>query len=401
MDTSLLSKRVKVMPESATLQMAQMARDLKEQGKDVINMSLGEPDFGTPEDIKDAAKKALDDGYTKYTPVPGLPLLREAIVNKLKRDNNLDYNINQIVVTNGAKQAIANVCLAMLDPGDEVVLFAPYWVSYDSIIKIADGVPVEVYAGIEQDFKVNARQLRDAITDKTKLILFSSPSNPTGSVYTYEEYEELAKVLKDFPNVHIISDEIYEYINFSANHTSLASFDFLKDRVIIINGMSKGFAMTGWRIGYMAANEAIAKSCVKIQGQFTSAANSISQVAAAYALDHGIYPEMSEKFNARRKVFIKLLKEIPGFKVNEPLGAFYLFPDISYYFGKSNGVDTITDSVSFAEILLKNALVATVPGKPFGAPDCLRFSYATSIEIIEEAASRVKTCLKEFNIKKL
>jgi len=397
MDKNLLSNRVKVMPESATLQMAQMARDLKAQGKDVINMSLGEPDFDTPEDIKDAAKKALDDGYTKYTPVPGLPLLREAIVNKLKRDNNLDYNINQIVVTNGAKQAIANVCLAMLDPGDEVVLFAPYWVSYDSIIKIADGVPVVVYAGIDQDFKVNANQLRNAITERTKLVLFSSPSNPTGSMYSKEELGELAEVLKDYPNVYIISDEIYEYINFGEGHTSIASFDFLKDRVIIVNGMSKGFAMTGWRLGYMASNETIAKSCIKIQGQFTSAANSISQVAAAYALNHGIYPEMTEKFKERRNVFIKLLKEIPGFKVNEPHGAFYLFPDISYYFGKSNGVDTITDSVGFAQVLLKDAMVATVPGTPFGAPDCLRFSYATSIDIIEEAAARVKKCLLDFH----
>jgi len=363
----------------------------------VINMSLGEPDFDTPEDIKDAAKKALDDGYTKYTPVPGLPLLREAIVNKLKRDNNLDYNINQIVVTNGAKQAIANVCLAMLDPGDEVVLFAPYWVSYDSIIKIADGVPVVVYAGIDQDFKVNANQLRNAITDRTKLVLFSSPSNPTGSMYSKEELGELAEVLKDYPNVYIISDEIYEYINFGEGHASIASFDFLKDRVIIVNGMSKGFAMTGWRLGYMASNETIAKSCIKIQGQFTSAANSISQVAAAYALNHGIYPEMTEKFKERRNVFIKLLKEIPGFKVNEPHGAFYLFPDISYYFGKSNGVDTITDSVDFAQVLLKYAMVATVPGTPFGAPDCLRFSYATSIDIIEEAAARVKKCLLDFH----
>ncbi len=396
MDKRLLSNRVKVMPESATLQMAQMARDLKAQGKDVINMSLGEPDFDTPEDIKDAAKKALDEGYTKYTPVPGLPMLREAIVAKLKRDNNLDYNINQIVVTNGAKQAIANVCLTMLDPGDEVVLFAPYWVSYDSIIKIADGVPVVVYAGIDQDFKVNAEQLRNAITNKTKLVLFSSPSNPTGSMYSKAELAELADVLKDYPDVYIISDEIYEYINFDKGHQSIASFDFLKDRVIIVNGMSKGFAMTGWRLGYMAANETIAKSCIKIQGQFTSAANSISQVAAAYALNHGIYPEMTKKFKERRDVFIKLLKDIPGFKVNEPHGAFYLFPDISYYFGKSNDVDTITDSVSFAEILLKDAMVATVPGTPFGAPDCVRFSYATSIEIIEEAGIRVKNCLKNF-----
>ncbi|HHH52195.1 MAG TPA: aminotransferase class I/II-fold pyridoxal phosphate-dependent enzyme, partial [Bacteroidetes bacterium] len=245
MDKNLLSYRVKNMPESATLKMAQMARDLKSQGVDIVDMSLGEPDFDTPDDIKEAAKKALDDGYTKYTPVPGLPLLRKAIVNKLKRDNNLDYNIDQIVVTNGAKQAIANICLALLNPGDEVVLFTPYWVSYDSIIKIAEGVPVIVSAGIDQDFKIKPEQLEAAITDKTKLVLFSSPSNPTGSVYTHEELGKLAEVLKKYPNVHIISDEIYEYINFGSGHASIASFDYLKDRVIIVNGMSKGFAMTG------------------------------------------------------------------------------------------------------------------------------------------------------------
>lgn len=396
MDKNLLSYRVKNMPESATLKMAQMARDLKSQGVDIVDMSLGEPDFDTPDDIKEAAKKALDDGYTKYTPVPGLPLLRKAIVNKLKRDNNLDYNIDQIVVTNGAKQAIANICLALLNPGDEVVLFTPYWVSYDSIIKIAEGVPVIVSAGIDQDFKIKPEQLEAAITDKTKLVLFSSPSNPTGSVYTHEELGKLAEVLKKYPNVHIISDEIYEYINFGSGHASIASFDYLKDRVIIVNGMSKGFAMTGWRIGYMAADADIAKSCMKIQGQFTSGANSFGQVAAAYALDHGIYKEMVDEFNERRKVFLKLLKEVPGFKVNEPTGAFYLFPDISYYFGKSNGKITINNSIEFSEYLLQEAHVATVAGTPFGAPECLRFSYATSMENIVEAAKRIKEFVKGF-----
>jgi len=384
------------MPESATLKMAQMARDLKSKGVDIVDMSLGEPDFDTPDDIKSAAKKALDQGFTKYTPVPGLPLLRQAVVNKLKRDNNLDYGIDQIVVTNGAKQALANICLALLNPGDEVVLFAPYWVSYDPIIKIADGVPVIISAGIEQDFKIMPHQLRAAITDKTKLILFSSPSNPTGSVYTREELGKLAEVLKDYPDIYIISDEIYEYINFESKHASIASFDFIKDRVIIVNGMSKGFAMTGWRIGYLAADTDIAKSCVKIQGQFTSGANSFGQVAAAYALDHGIYKDMITKFDKRRKIFIKLLKEIPGFKVNEPTGAFYLFPDISYYFGKSNGKITINSSIEFSENLLQEAHVATVAGTAFGAPECLRFSYATSMDNIIEATNRIKKFVKGF-----
>lgn len=396
MDKNLLSKRVKNMPESATLKMAQMARDLKSQGIDIVDMSLGEPDFDTPADIKEAAKRALDDGYTKYTPVPGLPILRQAIVDKLKRDNNLDYKTDQIVVTNGAKQAIANICLAMLNPGDEVILFTPYWVSYDSIIKIAEGVPVIVSAGIERDFKISPEQLEAAISDKTKLVLFSSPSNPTGSVYTLKELEKLAKVLSKYPDIHIISDEIYEYINFGSGHASIASFDYLKDRVIIVNGMSKGFAMTGWRIGYMAADTDIAKSCMKIQGQFTSGANSFGQVAAAYALNHGIYKDMVAKFAERRKVFINLLKEIPGFKVNEPMGAFYLFPDISYYFGKSKGEITINDSVDFSEHLLKEAHVATVAGTPFGAPECLRFSYATSMENIKEAAKRIKKFVEGF-----
>ena len=396
MNKNLLSNRVKNMPESATLKMAQMARDLRNQGVNIVDMSLGEPDFDTPNDIKNAAKKALDAGYTKYTPVPGLPLLRQAIVNKLKRDNHLEYNIDQIVVTNGAKQAIANICLAMLNPGDEVILFTPYWVSYDSIIKIADGVPIMVSAGIDRDFKISSEQLESAITDKTKLVLFSSPSNPTGSVYSYEELEQLAKVLKKYPNIYIISDEIYEYINFGFGHSSIASFDYLKDRVIIVNGMSKGFAMTGWRIGYMAADTDVAKSCMKIQGQFTSGANSFGQVAAAYALNHGIYRDMVDEFNKRRKVFIKLLKEIPGFKVNEPMGAFYLFPDISYYFGKSKGKISINNSVEFSEYLLQEAHVATVAGLPFGAPECLRFSYATSMENIKEAAKRIKEFIKGF-----
>ncbi len=391
-----LSKKVKSIDESATLEMAQMARDLKEKGYDVINMSLGEPDFDTPDDIKEAAKKALDDGFTKYSPVPGIPQIREAIVKKLKRDNNLDYKTNQIVVTNGAKQAIASVCTALLDPGDEVILFSPYWVSHESIVKVSEGTPIPLKATIENDFKVTAKQLKEAITPKTKMILYSSPCNPTGMVYSEEELREIAEVLRDHPNIYVVSDEIYEYINFGKNHYSIASFDFIKERVIIINGMSKGFSMTGWRLGYMAAPCDIAKACIKVQGQSTSGANTFSQVAAAYALGKGKYQYMVDKFQERRDFFIKLLKEIPGIKVNEPEGAFYLFPDVSYFFGKTDGKDTITDSSKFAELILKNALVAIVPGEPFGDSNCVRFSYATSMELIEEAANRMKKYLKNF-----
>ena len=396
MNTNLLSDRVKIMTESATLEMAKLARELKAKGLDIIDMSLGEPDFDTPDDIKEAAKKALDDGYTKYTPVPGLLMLRQAVVDKMKRDNNLDYNTNQVMVTNGAKQAIENVCLAMLNHRDEVVLFAPYWVSHESIVRVAEGIPVPIYADIDNDFKVTPEQLEAAITPKTKLILFSSPSNPTGSVYSKEELFELAQVLRKHPGIYIISDEIYEYINFGSGHASIASFDFIKDRVIIINGMSKGFAMTGWRIGYMIADKDITESCMKIQSQSTSGANSFGQVAATYALNHGKYEFMIDEFEERKKIFVKLLKEIPGFKVNDPGGAFYLFPNVRYYYGKSNGEETIEDANSFSQLILKNALVASVPGPPFGSLGCVRFSYATSMENIIEAAKRIKDYLKDF-----
>lgn len=396
MNTNLLSDRVKIMSDSATLEMAQLARELKAKGFDVVDMSLGEPDFDTPDDIKEAAKKALDDGFTKYTPVPGLLMLRQAIVDKMKRDNNLDFNINQVMVTNGAKQAIQNICLAMLNHRDEVVLFAPYWVSHESIIRVAEGIPVPVYSDINNDFKVTAEQLEAAITPKTKLVLFSSPSNPTGSVYSKEELFELAQVLRKHPGIYIISDEIYEYINFGTGHASIASFDFIKDRVIIINGMSKGFAMTGWRIGYMIADKDITESCMKIQSQSTSGANSFGQVAATYALDHGRYKYMIDQFEERKNVFVKLLRDIPGFIVNDPGGAFYLFPNVRYYFGKSNGEDTIEDANSFSQLILKNALVASVPGPPFGSLGCVRFSYATSMENIKEAAKRIKNYLKDF-----
>lgn len=384
------------MPESATIKMAQMARDLKDKGIDIIDMSLGEPDFDTPDFIKEAAKKALDDGFTKYTPVPGTIGLRKAISRKLKRDNGLNYGVDEIVVSNGAKQTFANICLTTLNRGEEVVLFSPYWVSYHSIIEMAGGIPVEVKAGIEQDFKVTAEQVKNAITDKTKLVLFSSPCNPTGSVYSYEELNEIAEVLRDHPDILIISDEIYEYINFSEKHASIASFDFLRDHVVVINGMSKGFAMTGWRLGYLAGPAWLAKSCQKIQGQFTSGANSFGQVAAAVGLDEGPDPKMKEAFLKRKRIFRDLLKKVPGFKVNDPQGAFYILPDVSEYFGKSNGEHVIEDSKSFALTMLNKAHVSCVAGSSFGAPNCVRFSYATSEERIRKAVDRISKTLENY-----
>lgn len=392
----ILSNRIQEMQESATIKMAQMARDLQAKGVDMIDMSLGEPDFDTPDFIKEAAKKALDDGFTKYTPVPGIIALRQAISRKLKKDNNLNYGINEIVVSNGAKQTFANICLTTLNRGEEAILFTPYWVSYHSIIDMAGGIPVELKAGIEQDFKVTAEQVKNAITPKTKIVLFSSPCNPTGSVYSYEELKAIAEVLKDHPQILIISDEIYEYINFTEKHVSIASFEYLRDHVVVINGMSKGFAMTGWRLGYLAGPDWLAKSCQKIQGQFTSGASSFGQVAAVTALDAGPDPAMKEAFLSRKAIFRDLLKEIPGFIVNDPMGAFYILPDISYYFGKTNGSNTIMDSQSFAEIMLNEAHVSCVAGISFGAPDCVRFSYATSEENIREAVRRIKTTLEKY-----
>ena len=396
MNKNLLSNTVKNISESETIRMSQLARNLSEKGIKVIDLSLGEPDFDTPIDIKNIAKQALDDGYTKYTPVNGIPLLRKAIANKLKRDNNLDYSIDQIVVSNGAKQAIVNVCLSLIDQGDEVILFSPYWVSYESIIKIAQGIPVKVSSTIEDDFKIKPWQLENAISDKTKLIMFTSPGNPTGSVYTRKELKGLVEVLIKYPDIYIMSDEIYEYINFTEEHTSIAEFPEIKDRVIIINGMSKGFSMTGWRLGYMVGDADIAKACTKIQSQFTSGANSFGQYAAAYALDHGKYHEMSETFRKRRDEFVKDMREIPGLIVNEPQGAFFLLPDFSYYFGRSNGKITINDSDQLAELFLTDLHIATVSGKAFGSDECVRFSYATSIENLREAARRIKKYLSEF-----
>lgn len=390
--TNQLSQRILQMSESATIKMAQMARDLAAQGHDVISLSLGEPDFDTPQHIKDAAAKALTDGYTKYTPVPGLVELRKAIVTKFKRDNNLDFDINQIVVSNGAKQSIANLALTLLNDGDEVIIFSPYWVSYYEIVRLGGGVPIPVYAGIEQDFKVTAEQVKAAITDKTKLVLFSSPCNPTGSVYTHDELKSIADVIAEHEDIYIISDEIYEYINFTGGHASIGSFENVKDRTVTVNGFSKGFAMTGWRLGYIGAPLWIAKACAKMQGQFTSGATAFGQMAAAHALTSDLSPtfKMREAYLKRRDLVKSLLTEIPGMKINDPQGAFYIFPDISSFFGKSDGTTTINNANDFCEYLLQTAYVGVVTGSAFGADKCFRISYASSEEKLIEAIKRIK-----------
>ena len=390
--TNQLSQRILQMSESATIKMAQMARDLAAKGHDVISLSLGEPDFDTPQHIKDAAAKALTDGYTKYTPVPGLVELRKAIVTKFKRDNNLDFDINQIVVSNGAKQSIANLALTLLNDGDEVIIFSPYWVSYYEIVRLGGGVPVPVYAGIEQDFKVTAEQVKAAITDKTKLVLFSSPCNPTGSVYTHDELKSIADVIAERENIYIISDEIYEYINFTGGHASIGSFENVRDRTVTVNGFSKGFAMTGWRLGYIGGPLWIAKACAKMQGQFTSGATAFGQMAAAHALTSDLSPtfKMREAYLKRRDLVKSLLTEIPGMKINDPQGAFYIFPDISSFFGKSDGTTTINNANDFCEYLLQTAYVGVVTGSAFGADNCFRISYASSEEKLIEAIKRIK-----------
>ncbi|MBK8504461.1 MAG: pyridoxal phosphate-dependent aminotransferase [Saprospiraceae bacterium] len=380
------------MEESATIKMTQMARDLAAKGHQVISLSIGEPDSDTPQHIKKAAMEALEKGDTKYTPVPGTLALRKAIVEKFKRDNQLTFTEGQIVVSNGAKQSIANVVLALIEEGDEVVLFAPYWVSYKEIVKLAGGTPIEVKANITQDFIITAQQLKDALTDRTRLIIFSSPCNPTGSVYTYDDLKSLVAVLKDYPDVVILSDEIYEYINFTSKHDSIGCFDEIKDRTVTINGFSKGFAMTGWRLGYMGAPKWIADACNKIQGQLTSGAASFNQAAAAVALNSSLEPthEMRKAFQTRRDIFVKLLSEIPGFQVNKPTGAFYVFPDVSYYFGKSINGQTISNADDLALYLLEEAHVAIVSGSAFGADECIRLSYAAAESELREAVSRIK-----------
>ena len=381
--------------EPETLKMAKLGRELRAKGVDVIDLSLGEPDFDTPEHIKEAAIKAIQDNWSHYTPVPGFPDLREAICTKLKRDNNLDYKPENIVTSTGAKQSLANTMLALVDEGDEVIIPTPYWVTYSELVKIARGKVVEIKSTAEQKFKITPAQLEAAITPKTKVFLFSSPCNPSGSVYTKEELEGLAEVFKKYPNIFIMADEIYEYINFVGKHESIAQFDEIKDRVIIINGLSKGFAMTGWRLGYIAANVEIAKACEKVQGQFTSGTNSITQKAAVVALTTDLRPsiEMTKEFARRRARVLELVKEIPGITCPEPDGAFYVFPDVSYYYGKTDGENKITNASDLCMYLLNVANVSSVMGDAFGEPKCVRFSFANSMDKIEEGWKRIKAAL--------
>ena len=391
----VLSDRVSQLAESETLKMARMARELRALGHDVISLSLGEPDFDTPDHIKEAAFQALKDGYTKYTPVAGLPELTKAVSEKFKRDNGLDYRPDQIVVSNGAKQSIYNLCQALLDPGDEVVLFAPYWVSYWEIIRMSGGIPNLVYAGVEREFKPSPEQLDLAISERTKFVLFSSPCNPTGAVFDRKELEAYADVLAKHPHVYVVSDEIYEYINFTHEHVSIGSFPQVKDRTITVNGFAKGFAMTGWRLGYIGAPKFIADACTKIQGQVTSGASSFGQKAGAVALSSSLAPTdaMREAFRERRDIVLSMLSEIPGMHTNHPEGAFYVFPDISAFFGKSDGHTVIRDADDFCDYILTNAYVALVSGAAFGDPRCFRLSYAASEAQLREAIRRMKAVL--------
>jgi aspartate aminotransferase len=399
---NILSDRINQLSESETLAMSRKSRELKALGHDVVNLSLGEPDFFTPDHIKKAAKDALDYNFTFYPPVAGYLDLREAICRKLKRDNGLTYTPDQIVVSTGAKQSIANAVLSLLNPGDEAIIPSPYWVSYKEVIKLAEAKGVFVPAGIENDFKITPTQLENAITPRSKIFLFSSPCNPTGSVYSRDELKALAEVISKHENIFIISDEIYEQINFIGKHESIAQFDFIRDRVIIINGVSKGFAMTGWRLGYMAAPKLIAQACDKLQGQITSGTCTISQRAAIAAMD--TIPETSidlknmlEAFRSRRDMMLGLLNEIPGIKTNIPDGAFYIFADVKDYYGKSDGKTTIYSGSDLCDYLLDNVFVALVPGIAFGDPDCIRISYATSEDKLREAVRRIKDALSKLS----
>ena len=392
-----LSDRVINMSTSQTLAMAAKARELRNEGKDIIGLSLGEPDFETPDFIKNSAKQAIDDNYNSYSPVDGYADLKLAISAKFKRDNNLDYGPAQIVVSTGAKQSLFNIAMVVLNPGDEVILPCPYWVSYSDMIKLAEGVPVEVQTSIDTDFKMTAEQLEGAITSKTKMIWFSSPCNPSGSVYSKHELEELATVLDKYPHIYVVSDEIYEHINFEERHFSMAQIPSMYDRTITVNGVSKAFAMTGWRIGFIGAPEKIARACNKMQGQVTSGANSIAQRAVITAMeaDPSSIQYMVTEFEKRRNLILSLANNIPGMICNIPAGAFYIFPDISYYFGKSLRGKTINSADDFAMYLLEEALVATVTGEAFGNKDCIRISYAASQEQIIEAMSRIRKALQE------
>lgn len=392
-----LSNRLKNLQPSATLAMSQKSSELQAQGIDVINMSVGEPDFNTPEHIKQAAKQAIDENFSRYSPVPGYPALKNAIVKKLKEENDLDYTPAQILISNGAKQSVCNTLMALVNKDDEVIIPAPYWVSYPQMVLLAEGTPVIVEAGIEQNFKITPQQLESVITEKTKVLILCSPSNPTGSVYNKAELEGIKDVLMKHPDIIVIADEIYEHINYVGHHESLAQFPEIKDRVVIVNGVSKAYAMTGWRIGFIAAPEWIVKGCNKLQGQYTSGACSVSQKAAqaAYEGDQQCVEDMRQAFERRKNLIVRLIREIPGLEVNEPQGAFYVFPKCSQYFGtrsKLNG-QQINNSTDFAMYLLEQGHVASVGGDAFGSSECFRLSYATSDENIVEACKRIKECL--------
>lgn len=397
-----LSDRINLLAESETLAMTRRSRELRAQGFDVINLSIGEPDFDTPEHVKEAAKEAIDQNFSHYTPVPGYPELRKAIADKLKRDNGLNYTAEQIVVSTGAKQSLANAILCLVNPGEEVLIPAPYWVSYKEIIKLAGAKGVFIDSSIQTDFKVTAGQIEAAITPNTKIFIFSSPCNPSGTVYTYDELKAFAEVFARHPHVFVISDEIYENINFTGKHSSIASFETIHDRVIVINGLSKGFAMTGWRLGYMAAAKEIAQACDKLQGQITSGTCSITQRAAIVAMktdpaESDDIKQMVDAFKYRRDLAISLLREVPGVKLNVPDGAFYLFPEVTYYYGKSSGDRIILSGSDLCDYLLDTAFVAIVPGAAFGAPDCIRISYATSEDTLREAIKRISEALSKLN----
>ncbi|KGI61141.1 putative aspartate transaminase [Prevotella sp. DNF00663] len=390
-----LSNRLNRLAPSATLAMSQKSSEMKAQGVDVINMSVGEPDFNTPDHIKDAAKKAIDENYSRYSPVPGYADLRNAIVAKLKNENRLDYTVNEVLVSNGAKQSVCNTLMALVNDGDEVIIPAPYWVSYPQMVKLAGGNPVIVNAGFDQNFKMTPEQLEAAITPKTRMLILCSPSNPTGSVYSQEELEALATVIKEHEDLFVLADEIYEHINYIGEHASIAKVDGMKERTIVVNGVSKAYAMTGWRIGYIAAPEWIVKGCNKLQGQYTSGPCSVSQKAAeaAYTLEQGCVEDMRKAFERRRDLIVALAKDIPGLEVNVPQGAFYLFPKCSSFYGKTDGERTIQNSTDLAMYLLEVGHVATVGGDAFGDSECFRMSYATSDENIREAMKRIKNVL--------
>ncbi|MEC7062938.1 MAG: pyridoxal phosphate-dependent aminotransferase [Bacteroidota bacterium] len=396
---NLLSERVNNLSESATIAMARKSRELKAQGIDVISLSLGEPDFNTPDFIKEAAKEGIDQNYSKYMAVNGYEDLRTAICDKFKRDNDVSYNVNQIVVSTGAKQSIANVALSLINPGDEVIIPAPYWVSYEEIFKMAGAVIVPIETTIENDFKITAEQLKNAINEKTKLMIYSSPCNPSGSVYSKEELRSLADVLVQYSSVVVVSDEIYEHINFTDSYFSMAAFDDMYQQVVTVNGVSKSFAMTGWRLGYIGAPEWIAKACTKIQGQFTSGASSISQRAALAAVSSSpnVILPMKEAFLERRNFMLKELRNIKGIKINEPKGAFYLFPDVSELFGQHFDGKTVNNADDLCLFLLEEAKVALVTGNAFGSPNCIRISYAASMEQLKEAVYRIKSAISQLN----